>query len=248
MQLENRYIVLKLKDVDSVPKDLQKALTLIGEAVERARMERGAAFFDCLVIEKDWPEYEPALAMLSARVDGVSEAAEFTERQWADIPLDGKPEGRTARGLLTEALAALDADMAGMNVSLRRDIRDFLANFETFWPKDKMKPGKFEAAIHKACVEPFEAPTVVKHSHYKKDIRHLNMLDVYRVLQLFDVTDPAVQHAVKKLLVAGGRGAGKDRERDYREAVDSINRALQMIAEDDVDRSGMNFAGEVGGL
>ena len=73
-----------------------------------------------------------------------------------------------------------------------------------------------------------------KHSHYFKDVSHLKDIDVYRVLKLFNVTDPCVQHAVKKLLVAGGRGAGKNIERDLREAVDSINRALQMIAEDDV--------------
>lgn len=73
-----------------------------------------------------------------------------------------------------------------------------------------------------------------KHPHYFKDVSHLKDIDVYRVLKLFNVTDPCVQHAVKKLLVAGGRGAGKDIERDLREAGDSINRALQMIAEDDV--------------
>lgn len=69
-------------------------------------------------------------------------------------------------------------------------------------------------------------------SHYKKDVRHLSMIDVYRVLELFNVTDQAIGHAVKKLLCAGVRG-GKDREQDYREAVASINRALQMIAEND---------------
>jgi len=73
-----------------------------------------------------------------------------------------------------------------------------------------------------------------RHPHYFKNVSHLKVIDVYRVLKLFNVTDPCVQHAVKKLLVAGGRGAGKDIERDLREAVDSINRALQMIAEDDV--------------
>lgn len=70
-----------------------------------------------------------------------------------------------------------------------------------------------------------------KHSHYFKDVSHLKEVDVYRVLRLFEVTDPCVQHAVKKLLCSGQRGA-KDKERDLREAVDSINRALQMIAED----------------
>jgi hypothetical protein len=77
-----------------------------------------------------------------------------------------------------------------------------------------------------------EAP-VVKHSHYYKDVSKLKHIDVYRVLKLFNVTDPCLQHAIKKLLVAGGRGAGKGAEQDIREAVDSLNRALQMIAEDD---------------
>ena len=49
-----------------------------------------------------------------------------------------------------------------------------------------------------------------KHSHYYKNVAHLKDIDAYRVLERFGVTDPAIQHAVKKLLVAGGRGAGKD--------------------------------------
>lgn len=46
-----------------------------------------------------------------------------------------------------------------------------------------------------------------KHPHYHKDVSNLQTVDVYRVLALFNVTDPCIQHAVKKLLVAGGRGA-----------------------------------------
>ena len=71
-----------------------------------------------------------------------------------------------------------------------------------------------------------------KHSHYFKDVSHLTTLDVYRVLKIFNVTDPCLQHAIKKLLVAGGRGAGKDITQDLREAVDSVNRALDMLVED----------------
>lgn len=71
----------------------------------------------------------------------------------------------------------------------------------------------------------------MSHDHYKKDVSHLQAIDVYRVCDLFNVTQPALQHAIKKLLCAGRRGA-KDYERDLREAVDSINRALQMAAED----------------
>lgn len=71
-----------------------------------------------------------------------------------------------------------------------------------------------------------------KHSHYHKDVRHLDSIDVYRVLSLFNVTDPCLQHAVKKLLVAGGRGAGKDVTRDVQEAIDSLTRWQEMHAED----------------
>lgn len=71
-----------------------------------------------------------------------------------------------------------------------------------------------------------------KHPHYHKDVRHLQTIDVYRVLHLFNVTDPCIQHAVKKLLVAGGRGAGKDISRDVQEAIDSLQRFQEMRAED----------------
>ncbi|QYC96700.1 hypothetical protein [Stenotrophomonas phage BUCT627] len=70
------------------------------------------------------------------------------------------------------------------------------------------------------------------HSHYHKDVRHLDSIDVYRVLDLFKVTDPCVQHAVKKLLVMGGRGAGKDADKDLQEAIDSLLRAQAMRKED----------------
>lgn len=71
-----------------------------------------------------------------------------------------------------------------------------------------------------------------KHSHYYKDVTHLKEVDVYRVLRLFGVTDPSLAHAIKKLLVAGGRGAGKDIQQDVREAVDSCNRYLELENED----------------
>lgn len=70
-----------------------------------------------------------------------------------------------------------------------------------------------------------------KHPHYHKDVRHLQTIDVYRVLGLFNVTDPCIQHAVKKLLVAGGRGAGKDLSKDVQEAIDSLQRFQEMQSE-----------------
>jgi hypothetical protein len=71
----------------------------------------------------------------------------------------------------------------------------------------------------------------IEHKHYKKSVAHLSTVDVYRVLQLFEVGHPALQHAIKKLLCAGGRGA-KNAEQDVKEAIDSLNRWNQMRVED----------------
>lgn len=76
-----------------------------------------------------------------------------------------------------------------------------------------------------------------KHSHYHKDVRHLTHIDVYRVLDLFGVTDPCLQHAAKKILVAGGRGAGKDIRQDVQEAVDTLSRWQEMQDENEPRRT-----------
>lgn len=72
----------------------------------------------------------------------------------------------------------------------------------------------------------------IKHSHYFKDVSKLQTVDVYRVLALFNVVDPCLQHAVKKLLVAGGRGGGKDISRDIQEVIDTLQRWQAMRAEE----------------
>ena len=69
------------------------------------------------------------------------------------------------------------------------------------------------------------------HDHYFKDVTHLKTIDVYRVLDLFNVSNPCVQHAVKKLLCSGQRGV-KDTRQDVQEAVTSLVRYLEMQTED----------------
>ena len=70
-----------------------------------------------------------------------------------------------------------------------------------------------------------------KYPHYFKDVEHLETVDVYRVLSLFKVNDPCLQHAIKKLLCAGDRG-DKSMIKDITEARDSLNRHLEMLQED----------------
>jgi hypothetical protein len=75
--------------------------------------------------------------------------------------------------------------------------------------------------------------TAPKHSHYFKPCPY-DSVDVYRVLQLFAVIDPCLQHAVKKLLVAGGRGGGKPIDKDVQEAIDTLVRWQAMRTEESV--------------
>ena len=52
-------------------------------------------------------------------------------------------------------------------------------------------------------------------------------IDIYDILNAYRVTCPATQHAIKKLLQPGERGH-KNKITDLREALASIERAIQM--------------------
>ena len=66
-------------------------------------------------------------------------------------------------------------------------------------------------------------------SYYKKIFNGV-LLDPYRVLKVYGITDPAHQHAVKKLLRAGE--SLKDLKQDVQEVIDTLTRMLQMIDEE----------------
>lgn len=72
-----------------------------------------------------------------------------------------------------------------------------------------------------------------KHSHYFRSVENLSEIDIYRFLDLFNVTDQALGHAIKKLVAPGGRGAGKNFRKDIQEAIDTLQRRLEMMDEDD---------------
>jgi len=69
-----------------------------------------------------------------------------------------------------------------------------------------------------------------KYKHYFKDVRMLRYIDIYKVLDLFDVKSHAVGHAIKKLICTGGRG-NKGYLQDLTEARDSIQREIDMVHE-----------------
>lgn len=62
---------------------------------------------------------------------------------------------------------------------------------------------------------------------YYIDVHDVDEADIYLVCQRFNVTNPAIFHAVKKLLVAGRRGY-KDSVQDLKEAELAIHRAIEL--------------------
>lgn len=74
-KLEKRYIVLKIKDiVESLSAPEQSKLEALCELVSRGRNYHGKQPFKAIVIEQDWPEYEPALRAIEGRVNTGSKS------------------------------------------------------------------------------------------------------------------------------------------------------------------------------
>lgn len=65
---------------------------------------------------------------------------------------------------------------------------------------------------------------------YDREIVKGVFVDVYDVLDAFDVKDPCLQHLIKKALALGIRGH-KDALEDYQDIVDSANRGLEKYKE-----------------
>lgn len=65
---------------------------------------------------------------------------------------------------------------------------------------------------------------------YNREIKPNVFVDVYDVLQAFNVTNPALQHLIKKALAVGQRGH-KDAAEDYQDVIDSAKRAKDLANE-----------------
>ena len=72
---EERYIVFKLSDVEEhfTPSEKQQ-LARLAEVQRVGRSEAGKPPPECVVVEKDWPEYEPTWKAIEARVTGAQPA------------------------------------------------------------------------------------------------------------------------------------------------------------------------------
>ncbi len=70
MMRENRYVVIKRRDaLMALSKDEREALRELEGKVHNYRMSLGKPPLICVVVESDWPEYEPTWQAIEKRVD-----------------------------------------------------------------------------------------------------------------------------------------------------------------------------------
>jgi hypothetical protein len=67
---ENRYIVIKIRDLDAYASHLKAALSKITNEIEILCGNR-----EYVVVESDWPEYEIVWKMMQDRVEGNAQPA-----------------------------------------------------------------------------------------------------------------------------------------------------------------------------
>lgn len=82
---------------------------------------------------------------------------------------------------------------------------------------------------------------------YEREIIGLNgetaIIDVYRTIEAFNVTNAMAQHAVKKILCLGLRGH-KDMTEDLDDAIDSLQKMKTYLGQKHIARIAKQYSSE----
>ena len=72
MERENRYMVLKLSDIEKYLSDDEKQkLCAVDSEINFRRQQDDRGLLNAVVVERDWPEYEQTWRAIEKRVDGA---------------------------------------------------------------------------------------------------------------------------------------------------------------------------------
>ena len=95
---EERYIVFNVSDVvEHLTTTEALHLARLYEIQRVGRKEAGKSELECVVVEKDWPEYEPTWQAIEARVTGAqAQPALNAPEGWKLVPIKPTPVMKTA--------------------------------------------------------------------------------------------------------------------------------------------------------
>lgn len=119
----------------------------------------------------------------------------------------------------------LGLDYAGRDKDIEKVGDIVIAHREPITECTRQDGVMFDAPIGMPLNE-FECRQQATASKYTRDCKGVQV-DVYDVLQAFDVTNPALQHLIKKALCVGIRGH-KTKQQDLQDIIDSAIRAKEL--------------------
>lgn len=84
---ERRYVVVKISDLNATELTLEeiKAFNLVCDKVSITRVRKFKKPLQCVVVESDWPEYEPTWAAIEKRMAAISVNHHESEKVVEDI-------------------------------------------------------------------------------------------------------------------------------------------------------------------
>ena len=103
-QREERYVVFKVSDLGNSLKG-DEIRRLAREYAEQRRL-KGKEPLECVVVEKDWPEYEPTWEAIEARVTGAQPASSVPDG-WKLVPIEPTEDMLRA---MTDPFIAINGD------------------------------------------------------------------------------------------------------------------------------------------
>lgn len=84
-----------------------------------------------------------------------------------------------------------------------------------------------DAVLNTDLSQPMELEQVRQHRHYFIDVSDVDEVDFYEIALRYNVTDPCIQHILKKCLAVGQRGQ-KDFHHDLKDIYDTAKRMLDV--------------------
>ena len=123
---EERYIVFKMSDVvEHLTTTEALHLARLYEIQRVGRKEAGKSELECVVVEKDWPEYEPTWQAIEARVTGAqAQPAPGIPEGWNLVPIE--PTDEMVRIATAEYVQACSRRLHP-NIAWRRAFQAMLA-------------------------------------------------------------------------------------------------------------------------
>lgn len=99
---EDRYLIMKFKDVRKYLTDTEKEILIaLTKKITKGRCDDEKDQLDCVVVESDWPEYEPTWRAIEERM------AEEAEKEWDSLACCWRKKKQGGKGPAIAPVSAI---------------------------------------------------------------------------------------------------------------------------------------------